>query len=280
MKDPAFLFYSKEFYEGTRTMFPEERACYIDLLVYQHQHNGIIPDDNKRLLLYCTGISEATLEATLKAKFKRCDNGWYNDALEQVINDRKDYTKKQSINGTIGQFFKKIKSKHGEKFANEVRLRLKNSTKDEIYSFVTSLKSIDKRCVKATLKATLKGSHKHLANADANAIINEDIIEEEGGVGEEELSVHRPTLEEVSAYCIERGNGIDPRQWFDYYVARGWKYKGNLVMKDWKAAVRTWERNGFSKPPEPPKSRIRQTYDTLQQAKQMLRNEQPTDNSD
>ena len=32
MKDPAFLFYSKDFYEGTRTMLPEERACYIDLM--------------------------------------------------------------------------------------------------------------------------------------------------------------------------------------------------------------------------------------------------------
>ena len=37
MKDPAFLFYSKDFYEGTRTMLPEERACYIDLMIYQHQ---------------------------------------------------------------------------------------------------------------------------------------------------------------------------------------------------------------------------------------------------
>ena len=113
---------------------------------------------------------------------------------------------------------------------------------------------------------------------DKDKDMDKDI--EKGGTGEKESGVHRPTLEEVSAYCNERGNGVDPRQWLDYYEARGWKYKGNLVMKDWKAAVRTWERNGFSKPPEPPKSRIRETFDTLQRAKQMLRNEQYANNTD
>lgn len=100
------------------------------------------------------------------------------------------------------------------------------------------------------------------------------------GNWEKEPGVHRPTLEEVSAYCNERRNGVDPQQWLDYYEARGWKYKGNLVMKDWKAAVRTWERNGFSKPPEPPKSRIRETFEALEHAKQMLRNEQYANNTD
>ena len=75
MKDPAFLFYSKDFYEGTRMMLPEERACYMDLLVYQHQ-NGSIPTDLKRVLMYCNGVDLATLEATLEAKFELVDEGW------------------------------------------------------------------------------------------------------------------------------------------------------------------------------------------------------------
>ena len=83
-KDPAFLFYSKDFYEGTRTMLPEERACYIDLLIYQHQ-NEIIPLDLKRVVLYCNGISEAMLLTTLKAKFIKTDKGWYNEKLKTVI---------------------------------------------------------------------------------------------------------------------------------------------------------------------------------------------------
>lgn len=51
-----------------------------------------------------------------------------------------------------------------------------------------------------------------------------------------------PTLEEVKAYCSERGNHVDAERWFDYYTSNGWKV-GKNQMKDWKAAVRTWERD-------------------------------------
>lgn len=50
-----------------------------------------------------------------------------------------------------------------------------------------------------------------------------------------------PTQEEVSAYCRERGNAVDPQRFVDFYAAKGWKV-GNQPMKDWKAAVRTWEQ--------------------------------------
>ncbi len=49
-----------------------------------------------------------------------------------------------------------------------------------------------------------------------------------------------PTLEEVVAYCKERNNGVDPQKWYDFYAAKGWMI-GKNKMKDWKAAVRTWE---------------------------------------
>ena len=56
-----------------------------------------------------------------------------------------------------------------------------------------------------------------------------------------------PTLEEVDAYCKERNNGIDARHFIDYYSSNGWRV-GKSSMKDWKAAVRNWERNGYSGP--------------------------------
>ena len=52
-----------------------------------------------------------------------------------------------------------------------------------------------------------------------------------------------PTIEEVSEYCQERGNGINASQFIDYYQARGWELKPGQKMKDWKAAIRTWEQN-------------------------------------
>ena len=57
----------------------------------------------------------------------------------------------------------------------------------------------------------------------------------------------KPTLSEIKQYCIERGNKVDAQHFFDYYESNGWKV-GKNSMKDWKAAVRTWERSEYRKP--------------------------------
>lgn len=61
----------------------------------------------------------------------------------------------------------------------------------------------------------------------------------------------KPTLEEITAYCTERKNSVDPQAFFDFYESKGWRV-GNQPMKDWKACVRTWERreqaSGSGKP--------------------------------
>ena len=49
-----------------------------------------------------------------------------------------------------------------------------------------------------------------------------------------------PTVEEVQAYCNERSNHINAQRFVDYYQSRGWMV-GKSKMKDWRAAVRTWE---------------------------------------
>jgi hypothetical protein len=64
-------------------------------------------------------------------------------------------------------------------------------------------------------------------------------------LGNEEKRATRfspPTLEEVKAYCSENGYNIDCEYFLDYYSGNGWK-AGRVPMKDWKAAVRTWERS-------------------------------------
>lgn len=51
----------------------------------------------------------------------------------------------------------------------------------------------------------------------------------------------KPTLAEIKDYCTSRNNGIDPQAFFDFYESKGWKI-GNTPMKNWRAAVNTWER--------------------------------------
>lgn len=51
----------------------------------------------------------------------------------------------------------------------------------------------------------------------------------------------KPTIEQINQYCKERSNNIDGQSFFDFYESKGWVV-GKSPMKDWKAAVRTWER--------------------------------------
>jgi hypothetical protein len=51
----------------------------------------------------------------------------------------------------------------------------------------------------------------------------------------------RPSFDDVAAYCAERGNRINPQAFLDYYESNGWKV-GRSTMKDWQAAIRTWEK--------------------------------------
>jgi len=51
-----------------------------------------------------------------------------------------------------------------------------------------------------------------------------------------------PTLDELTAYCQEKGFMWDATGFIDHYISNGWKVGGKTPMKDWKAAARNWER--------------------------------------
>jgi uncharacterized protein YdaU (DUF1376 family) len=56
-----------------------------------------------------------------------------------------------------------------------------------------------------------------------------------------------PTLDQILSYCNERLNNVDANKFIDHYTSNGWLV-GKNKMKDWKAAVRTWEKSSFDKP--------------------------------
>ncbi len=113
---------------------------------------------------------------------------------------------------------------------------------------------------------TLKGGHYHNARADKEIAKSTDIRIKRSKAASckwnaNAMQVHtqpqpqsqsqkekvksyvhfvHPTLEEVSAYCRQRGNSVDPEKWMAHYEANGWKV-GRNPMKNWKAAVHTWE---------------------------------------
>ncbi len=75
-----------------------------------------------------------------------------------------------------------------------------------------------------------------------------------------------PSEEEVEEYCRERKNGIDPRSFIDYYERTGWKLKGGQKVVDWKACVRTWERNDKQKASDESNKKMSQEDEGVMQA--------------
>ena len=78
----------------------------------------------------------------------------------------------------------------------------------------------------------------------------------------------KPTVDDIVDYCNERNNIVDAQKFYDYYSSNGWKV-GKNPMKDWKAAVRTWEKNTTA---TQTKGKVQQSLDTWQEARQMINN--------
>ena len=79
-------------------------------------------------------------------------------------------------------------------------------------------------------------------NDTNNNIINNN---KENNISKDILSkkvFKKPSVEEIQEYCTERNNNINAEAFYDFYESKNW-YIGKNKMKDWKAAVRTWEKN-------------------------------------
>ena len=77
----------------------------------------------------------------------------------------------------------------------------------------------------------------------------------------------KPKVEEVGNYCLERNNNIDADAFCDFYESKDW-FVGKSKMKDWKAAVRNWERTEKKKPKT--MSKLHSQINAWQQAKKLL----------
>lgn len=73
---------------------------------------------------------------------------------------------------------------------------------------------------------------------DTQIRLGKDSIEKDNSI----RTFRPPTLDEVKEYCQSRNNGVNAERWYAHYEAVGWKV-GRNKMKDWKAAVRTWEED-------------------------------------
>jgi hypothetical protein len=95
MKDPAFLFYSQDFYTGVATLTMEDRGKYITLLCLMHQQ-GRMTEETIRFLV-------GSVSDNLKSKFRIDEKGlWFNERLELESEKRSKFTESRRINGEKG----------------------------------------------------------------------------------------------------------------------------------------------------------------------------------
>lgn len=119
---------------------------------------------------------------------------------------------------------------------NDSMIHVKSDTKKTVITIVNYSVYQDSENEKTTLKrqsSDTETSQKHTNKNDKN------------DKNEKKSNIKRftpPTYEQVSSYCKERNNTVDADVFIDFYESKGWMV-GKNRMKDWKAAVRNWERN-------------------------------------
>ncbi len=213
---PAFQIYPNEWLGSTKIMLmtPAEEGAYFRLLCIEwNSRDCSLPDDDKQLSV-----------------LSRLDQEWFNGSGIKI---------RQNFVSRRGKIFNKRLLKEREK-QEEWREKCREG----------GIKSGKSRRNKENIdEGLLKGSStKDLTKGEVNTNISSSSSSSSSISSLKNKSTKNlfilPTLEEVSNYCHERQSSVDPQKWMDHYISNGWMV-GKNKMKDWKAAVRTWEGNAI-----------------------------------
>ena len=152
---------------------------------------------------------------------------WNKDLYDKVLSKEISLEEAEQIAGAIKNRSSDKKSQGRQKIAGAKISSLNDSDSDsDNISFL-----------KKETKSDVVVSDLENENSESHLETIQTPKEQSGG-GRKRFTV--PTPEEVQMYCDERKNGISGQQFCDFYSSKGWRV-GSQPMKDWKAAVRTWE---------------------------------------
>ena len=106
-KDPAFLFYSKDWVDGTAEMLPQEKGVYIDLLVHHHQHEGL-PTDLKKMarIVRMSEKDFLVIWKEISHKFFEENGRFFNQKMLIVMGKRKEKSIKNTVIGTFASILR------------------------------------------------------------------------------------------------------------------------------------------------------------------------------
>jgi hypothetical protein len=203
------------------------RAVGIIVSLYQkiYSNSYYVKWDDDVLMLFSRYLNEE----------KTAINDVINRCFDREIFDRKMYEKRGILTsrGIQKQYLKVCKDSRRTKVAMIKEYCLITGKCDEFKSIITEFIALNDE------------------NIGINDSENTQSKVKESKVNTTVKKAERftpPTVNEIKQYCQDRNNNVDPDKFHDFYQAKGWMV-GSNKMKDWKAAVRTWEKKEQTGPP-------------------------------
>ena len=211
MERESFVFY-RSFYEGIKEL-PRDIQGEVLTAIMEYGLNGVTTENQKQI----TKAMFALIKPQLDANNQRFENG------------KKGGRPKANCNQTETETETETKPKQNRnKTKHEPNVNDNVNVNDNDISFLEKKKQKSDAAVSDLME-----------NENSESPIETlQTPKEQSGGGRKRFII--PTPEEVQAYCNERKNHISGQQFCDFYSSKGWKI-GKEPMKDWKAAVRTWE---------------------------------------
>jgi len=213
-----YQFNIKDYLSHTAHLDPLEDLAYRRMLEWCYLHEKSLPKDVERIAKLIRMQTHCTCIAyILQEFFIEHSDGWINN---RVLRD-------------LGAYHK---GKDDKKRAADARWANKPKAKEP------ENKGVDADAMQVQSKCN--ANHKPLTINHKPLTINQ--VKEIRGKSSRFVP---PTLTQVHEYCHSRLNEVDAGRFIDFYTTKGWMV-GKNKMKDWKAAVRNWER-GNSKQQQP-----------------------------
>ena len=156
------------------------------------------------------------------------------------------------------QYFCNLYNVSRSSVQNWLKLLEENGYIIRVVKYKLGSREIESRSIKLVDKPSLKIS---TDNTNIN-ITNTNLTD-----SNKKAFFKKPTFDEVNNYCLERNNNIDPEAFIDFYESKNFMI-GKNKMKDWKAAVRTWEKREAKKPKT--MSKLDAQINAWQEAKKLL----------
>jgi len=218
--------YIGDYLSATTRLTTEQHGAYL-LLMLDYWKNGPLPD-NDAILAQITRLNPdawANARGILQAFFRHEGGQWVHGRIEKELQAAKDRQDKASEKGKLGANARW----HGSGNATGIPQAMPNTMPTDSSS--PSPSSSQSKAQSSSPKTN-------------------------------RARFTPPSVQDVQAYCIERQNNVNAEHFVDHYTANGWKV-GKNPMKDWKAAIRTWEKRNETHHHIDTRSRAKRVSDKL-----------------